>query len=425
MVFRELPLDLKLELILIGDELLNGHKKDANLHQLTTYLAAKGLKLRFAQMVSDNIEEISAAFLLASTRSQIIITSGGIGPTLDDLTKDALSSTFKLPLEFSEQAKSVTLANYQRFNRECNFAINRYDQLPQKTIAVNNPTGFAPGIFYQNSEKNFSFLLAPGVPREFKAMVEAYLDNELKKLKNYTPCKQLQWRTFGIPEEKIFSELAPTLWQELANFGSVSSLPHLFGVDIRLTIDASLKENQLKQIEEIITRSGLNTYIWTREHITLPEYIVSLAKKLKLTFSFVESCTGGMAAHLITQVAGCSEVFKGGLVTYQTTIKHKLLNIDSSTTLESGVNEETARAMCVSGKKILESDLCVSFTGFAGPTGGDSENPVGRIWLGIANNKNSQTKKLDLIGSRQDRIERFTYAGLHFLRQELEKLVSL
>lgn len=208
-------MDLNIELILIGDELLNGHKKDANLPQLTTYLAAKGLKLRFVQMISDNISEISSAFKLAAQRSSIIITSGGLGPTLDDLTKEGLSSAFHLPIEFSEQSKSVTLENYKKYQRECNFQVNRYDQLPKHTTALNNSAGFAPGISYHDLNQKFTFLLLPGVPREFKAMMEDHLDFLLQNINQYNPSKQLQWRTYGIAEEKYFLNSPQSLERSL------------------------------------------------------------------------------------------------------------------------------------------------------------------------------------------------------------------
>lgn len=427
MFFQEMPLDLKIELILIGDELLNGHKKDANLNQLTQFLSLKGLSLSFVQLVGDKSNHIESAFQLASSRSQIIISSGGLGPTLDDLTKEALSVCFGIPLEFSNQAKQVTVQNYQRHNRESKFEINRYDHIPQGTIALNNAIGFAPGIFYQDQKKSFNILLAPGVPKEFKAMIEEHLEKLLSQFSNVKSKKQLLWRTYGIAEEKIFSDLCPKLWEQLAGWGNVSSLPHLFGVDVGLSVDEAIYQSSKDKIQKIIDDSGLSPHIWIRENISLAEYIVKLAHEKKITFSFVESCTGGFASHLITQIPGSSAVFKGSLITYQTEVKNNFLGIDKSITLEHGVNLETANQMSQKGLSLLGADYCISFTGFAGPTGGDLTNPLGRVWISLSEHKNKSvlSKKLDFIGTRQERIERFAFAGLHFLRQELEKLISL
>jgi len=418
-------LDLKLEFILIGDELLSGHKKDANLHQLTGLLSQRGLSLRYVQVIGDKMPDIIQAMNLAASRSQIIITSGGLGPTRDDLTKDALAESFNLPLMHSPEAAQVVLSHYQRVGRDCRFEINRYDQIPKESEALFNPVGFAPGIYFENNENKFNILLAPGVPKEFHAIIDHHLDKILKFHSHFKAKKQLCWKTFGIPEEKIFSELCPTLWSDLAKMGRVASLPHLSGVDITLTLDADRYESLKTTIDQVIHSSGLTPYIWTKEKISLPEFVVQLAKKKKVTFSFVESCTGGMASHLVTLISGCSEVFKGSIVSYQTQIKNSLLEIDSSITQEDGVNELTAQAMSLNGKKKLHADYCLSFTGFAGPNGGTKDNPVGRLWLCLTDKEgNHLIKKLDLIGNRQDRIERFTYAGLHFLRQELEKLVE-
>jgi nicotinamide-nucleotide amidase len=418
-------LDLKIEFILIGDELLSGHKKDANLQQLTTYLNTLGLRLSFIQVVGDTMDHIQNAFILASKRSHIIISSGGLGPTKDDLTKAALAQTFSLPLMTSEEAKQTTMQHYERVGRVCNFEVNHYDQLPKGCEALFNPIGFAPSIFYHDQIQKFCILLAPGVPKEFKAIIEAHGNKLLSTQGSFEAKTLIQWRTYGIPEEKIFSELCPTLWDELSQFGAVASLPHLSGVDISLTLATKTLEKEKSKIDQLIHSSGLIPYIWSTEKNTLAEYLVYLAKKKKCSFSFVESCTGGFASHLITQVSGCSEVFKGSLVTYQTELKQSLLKIDPSITGADGVNEKTALAMSLEGQKITASDYCISFTGFAGPSGGSKDNPPGRLWMALTDkNGNQLIKKLDLIGNRLERIERFTYAGLHFLRQELEKLVE-
>ncbi len=417
-------MDLKIEFILIGNELLSGHKQDANLLQLTTYLASKGLSLSFVQVVGDTMDHIQNALLLAADRSHIIVTSGGLGPTKDDLTKAALALTFALPLVTSEQAKLTTIQHYERVGRICNFEVNHYDQLPKGSEALINPIGFAPSIFFHDPLSKFCILLAPGVPKEFKAIIETHGDKLLGTQSTLETKTQIQWRTYGIPEEKIFSELCPQLWDQLSQWGTVASLPHISGVDISLTLPTKILEKEKSTIDRLIKTSGLLPYVWSTEKLTLAKYLVELAKKKNCTFSFVESCTGGLASHLITQVSGCSQVFKGSLVTYQTELKHSLLKIDPSTTEVDGVNEQTALAMSREGKRMTTADYCISFTGFAGPNGGTEKNPLGRLWIALTDQQGKQqSKKLDLIGNRSDRIERFAYAGLHFLRQELEKLV--
>lgn len=410
-----------IELILIGNELLLGKKQDANLQWLGSFLFTHGLTLNCVQVVDDSMDGIKTSLLLAASRSNLILTSGGLGPTKDDLTKEALAQAFHKKLQFCPQAKNIVDAQYERHGRSCNYPVNRYDQLPEGAMALNNPAGFAPAIQLPiGTDKNIYLL--PGVPKEFQAIVEQTLWPRIKKNFGTGVSAQLIWRTFGMPEEKIFSSLVPALWDDLARYGSVSSLPHSTGVDVGLNLFASDSQKLLDLTQEaqtLVANSALYPHVWTTKNESLPEMLVHLAKKKNATFAFAESCTGGMAASLITGVSGSSEVFKGSLVTYQTELKEKILGITFDQLNLGVVSESIAREMADKCRQKTGADYVLSFTGYAGPTGSDDQNPTGRVWIALSTANKTDSKMYDLMGSRDERRYRFCTAGFHLLRQAL------
>src|SRR5690606_9678149 len=226
---------MAIELIIIGDEILNGRTVDANMAWLAPWLFRRGLNLKHVTIVGDTREEILQAYETAWQRSKIIFTSGGIGPTKDDLTKAMMAEFAGKKLSEDAKAKAVVEDNYSRFGRQWTPELNSYHVVPEDFIITKNPNGLAPGLVWIDQGK--ALLAAPGVPREFENMVEQIFMPLLEE-KGFPvtgEIAQVVCRTYGVPEEKIFGELAPTLWGQLENFGKVSSLPHLTGVDIIVT----------------------------------------------------------------------------------------------------------------------------------------------------------------------------------------------
>lgn len=413
-------MDFKIELIIIGSEILAGHTKDTNIYAFSNFLAKKGLCLSHVQIVSDNEIDLTKALLLAKSRSSVIVASGGLGPTHDDITKSTFSKTFNLNLEKSNEASQVAQKNFDKFERICDFSKNNYDLIPRGSNALNNPRGLAPAIYFaQNMQM---FLLVPGVPKEFISIIEESFMQHLEKNVQFPHTKNLVWRTTGVPEEKIFSSLCPDLWSYLENFGTVSSLPYHSGVDIRLKIKSQVSANEIENISRHVQNGPLSPYLWTNKDISIQELILNLLKEKKLSLGLIESCTGGFASHLITSISGSSEYFVGGIIPYQVSAKNNILNISSSITHNTGVNEATACELAIQGRKLLNCDIALSYTGFAGPSGGDKDNPIGRLWMAISSiNNKTVAEKVDLIGSRTDLIEKFAFKGLHFLRKFLHQ----
>ena len=272
-------------------------------------------------------------------------------------------------------------------------------------------------------------MAAPGVPRELVAMMDGpfltYLDKVFPERIN--DHQVLTIRTFGVPEEKIFFELMPDLWEELSAHGKVSSLPQVFGVDIHLTFRGDTKDlNEKRELwKNKLKDSPLASHIWAYEFIDIETFVVREATKKKVTLGAAESCTGGLLASRLTNVSGSSAVFLGSIVSYANEVKENVLGVKNQTlTTYGAVSEETAKEMVEGAIKTLNCDIAISLTGIAGPTGGSDEKPVGMVCMGVHSNKSespTQTHVFKFKGRSRDHLKlRFSEMALHLIRKEIE-----
>jgi len=394
---------MKISLLIIATEILEGKIRDQNGQFLSSFLKQHHLELKSTLVVRDHLDEITYSIEKLFSENDVLIISGGLGPTKDDLTKIALAEYLKEEIVFSSHSHQVAEENYSRFNRPYPGKDHPYSSLPKSCKALSNSTGFAPGIFFEDSQK--IIICAPGVPREFESMMSEHFLSWLKK--QNTPMifmENLVFRTKKIPEEKIFNEVAPTLWDDLAQFGEVSSLPVLMGVDIGVKIKAH-SEEELSQkkmsIKNIFSHSPISNAIWSEDYSSIEEKIVGLANEKNITFSFAESCTGGLCSHRITNVSGSSQTFLGSVVSYHENVKTSLLHVSKETIQKFGVvSLETAEEMARGVAKALNTKLALSLTGLAGPSGGTHETPVGTVCIGIYENGKISSRHLQFQGKR-------------------------
>lgn len=408
---------LKVSMIVIGDEILNGRTTDLNGSWLSKYLFKKGLELSSIRFIRDQSEDIFQAITACFEESDIVITSGGIGPTLDDKTKKTLADYFGKNIIERKDVAVIVTENYERFGRTWHPGMNHYHFFPEDFIAMPNPKGLAPGIGFYDQKKNKLLLSGPGVPREFFEMVDREFLPQIKKYfaagfkNNY----QTVIRTQGVAEEKIFFDLCPTLWSELEKFGKVSSLPHTIGIDIIVCYHGSDQthiENQ-QSIKKIIEKTPLKDHVWQWGNAPLNEMVLKTAIEKKRTFAFAESCTGGLTASKITDLAGASQAFWGGIVCYDNSVKKNLLEVQESSLNNFGaVSLEVAREMAEGARKKLGVDFAVSITGIAGPEGGSNEKPVGTVAIGFASATDSGSELFQFPGDRIRLKERFSDKAL-------------
>lgn len=406
---------MKIGLLIIASEILEGKILDLNGRFLSDFLKDHQLELHSSLTVRDIEEEIHRGLKFLLDQCDVIVTSGGLGPTKDDLTKDAIGRFLGRQSGFSPQSDQVSRENYDRLGRTYPGKEHVYSHLPQGFVALSNSAGFAPGLFCEYFGKHI--ICAPGVPREFKAILQDHLGPYL--LKNHSIglfMENFIVRTRRVPEEKIFGEVDPTLWEKLEHFGDVSSLPVMMGVNIGVKIRAqTLQELDLRKSElrKIFEASPVKSSIWHYGTEKLEEVIIALANKKNLSFGFAESCTGGLCSHRVTGVPGSSMSFLGSVVSYDTSVKKSILEVARETVETYGViSTQTAEAMAQGLARKLGADIAVSTTGIAGPTGGSAENPVGTVCIGVYSKKGCVSFRYQLKGDRELLKERFAEAAL-------------
>ncbi|MCY4645113.1 MAG: nicotinamide-nucleotide amidohydrolase family protein [Bacteriovoracales bacterium] len=371
--------------IAIGSELLKGVCEDENGPWLARFLQSKGHRLIHIGLCEDNEKAILKALDEALARADIVVLSGGLGPTPDDLTEGVLSPYVEGPTE----------------------------HLP-------NPVGKAYGLLGRREGRTLAAL--PGVPVEFRKMFEAELYPRLFPKGTSSDSSRLTVKTWGIGEEKLWNE-NPRLWDDLAAFGSVSSLPWALGVDIGVDLRGSLEERKEKEqnILDILAKGHLKDRIWQVGELDLSHYVFKLLEKRSLSLGFCESCTGGLASHHLTDIPGSSKVFKGSVVCYANDIKSRVLGLSEKILKDHGaVSEETARALAQGGQKLLGVDYCLAYTGIAGPGGGSPEKPVGTVGIALQGPRDDVSGLFHFSGSRTGLKEKFWAQGLLMLARTLQ-----
>lgn len=406
---------MKTEFIGIGSELLYGRVQDTNGSWLAAWLHQKGIDLNGITLCKDQKSDVLECLERALKRSDLIIISGGLGPTEDDVTKNILAEYFNKTITESQKASLIVSKNYERYGKEWKPEWNHYHHIPNDFEVYENPKGLAPGLGYIHNEK--IILCAPGVPKEFKAMVEDVFTPWLKMNTEFKTSEthQVVVRTHGVPEEMIFNKLAKNLWNDLEKLGSLSSLPQVLGIDLVLTLPQNSDINQVQnKVQEIINKTELKEHVWQWGDLDLEELIVETCRDKNITFSFAESCTGGYSSNRITDVSGCSSVFMGSAVTYANNSKKMILGVQEDTLNEHGaVSVQTAEEMAEGALKNYSSDIAISWTGIAGPGGGTKEKPVGLLALGWStSNGHRGAEVIQYSGDRDWLKKRFSEKGL-------------
>jgi len=417
------PKTLTAQIIIIGDELLNGSISDANMAPIASWLLFRGIHLQKALTVRDQRPQLAEAIQSAWNEADIVITTGGLGPTKDDITKSILGEMVGGELVENLEAIELVSAQYKKMNKEWRKESNLYHLIPEGVGVFRNPIGLAPGLKIQKAGK--LLLATPGVPRELMAMIKEEFSELIKETFNHfpEPEQRISIRTKGIPEEKIFFEMMPELWSHLETYGKVSSLPQLLGVDIHLQFAATPEKKA--QIEEALrlklASSPLAPYIWHWGEESIEELIIKMATQKNITLGISESCTGGLVAHRLTSVAGSSQVFLGSLVTYANEAKMNILDVKEETLAAHGaVSCEVATQMASGARRLLKADISVSLTGIAGPGGGSTQKPVGTVCLGEASPSGEKAVRLNFFGNRHHLKRRFSQAALFKLHELIE-----
>lgn len=404
------------EIIAIGDELLYGQIVDTNSHWISQQLDLKGVKVIRKTTVGDNRLDILSAFREAESRADLILITGGLGPTQDDLTKPLLAEYFNCAIvEFPEAVEAVT-SFFEKRGREMTPLNILQGHLPGCCTYVPNIVGTAPGMWFD--QHNTFWMSMPGVPHEMKLLMNEFVLPKLSDIFSLPVIQHKVIKTVGIGESWL-TDLIQDWENSLPENIKLAYLPSLGHVKLRLT---GFGENKMVVQKEIQAQIDLvlpliDKYIYGYDKETLEMAIGKLLLSNKKTVSLAESCTGGYISHLITTIPGSSNYFQGGIIPYHNQFKESLINVKHQTLFDYGaVSEATVKEMAEGVKKEFKSDFGLASSGIAGPGGGSPEKPVGTVWIACAGEGYVNTKKLQLTQDRLLNIQLTGVALLNLLR---------
>lgn len=409
------------EIITIGDELLIGQVINTNASWMAKALNEGGVDVRQITSVSDTAGEIIRAFKEAEERADLILITGGLGPTHDDITKDVLCKYFHTELIEDKKVLENIYSFFQRKGMELT-ELNRMQALvPKGCTVIDNPIGTAPGLAFHKNGK--LFVAMPGVPYEMKHIMQSFVLPWLKD--NYTGNVIIHKTimTQGIGESFLAAKIEDWV-KDLPETIKLAYLPSPGIVRLRLSLKGNNRDSMIRlldiQVEKLMRL--IPEYFWGFDDEKLEAVVGAMLKKQDKTLCTAESCTGGYIAHRITGVPGSSQWFKGSVVAYDNKVKKELLKVSEEVLEKQGaVSQEVVEKMALEACKLLHTDYAISVSGIAGPDGGTTGKPVGTVWIAIAGPGILVSKKF-LFGDERDRnIVRAGTAALGFLRSVLLK----
>lgn len=408
---------MKIEVLTIGDEILSGNIVDTNFAWLGDKLWTAGFELHWHTSVGDEPETIIGALLAASGRSQAVIVTGGLGPTMDDITIDVAAKAFGLPLRLNNQALESIKERFRKIGREMTPNNEKQAFFPEGSHIISNTVGTAPGCHLSYQGTHYFFL--PGVPREMKEQCEQYVFPTLRKI---DPDKkeffQKILRCFGLPEATIGQKLEGMNLEGL-DLAYRISFPEIFLKISARGADHKKLETLIAETESEI-RKRLGDVVYGEGDENLSSIVGRLLSKKKASLSIAESCTGGLLASLMTDTPGSSSYFERGVVTYSNEAKTELLKVPASVIKTFGaVSSETAVAMAKGMRKISGTTYSLAVTGIAGPEGGTSAKPVGTVHIALDSIDGSEEREFHFPTNREWFKRVVAFAAMDLLRKKL------
>lgn len=405
------------EIMAVGTELLLGDILNTNAQYLSKQLAALGISVYYQSTVGDNADRLYKALELAFSRAELVITTGGLGPTDDDLTKELGAKFFNEELVLNEEC--LARLNEYFKNKDMPKTNLKQAYIPKNATVIKNDNGTAPACMIEKDGK--TLIMLPGPPNEVVPIFENEVLPILKKKCDKTfVSKELHLSGIG---EAAGAEAIRDLMQNsqnptIAPYAKTNEM--MFRVTASGSTEAECQKIMQPAIDEIYSKLG--KYIYGEDGETLIGAVIKLLQKHELTISCAESCTGGMLASTIVDYSGASSVFMDGVVSYSNEAKMKFLGVKAETLKKYGaVSEQTAREMCEGIARVSGTNVGLSTTGVAGPLGGTKDKPVGLVYIGVTIDGNTIIKRLDLKGNRAKIRSRATTEIIELLRQELNK----
>jgi len=409
-----------IELILVGDELLKGERSDAHLAWLGRALLQSGVRIARAQAVGDTVEAIAEAVRESAARARVVITTGGLGPTTDDITRDGVAAALGLGLAFDAPTWEAIVAFFAARGREASENNRRQAMFPEGARILGNAQGTAPGFAVES--RDLTVFVLPGPPLEMRPIFEAAVRARVAEIFGREPLRVETFRTTGIGESQMVSTLGEAI--EKADGYVVSFLPSLVGVDVVLTqapgaaADAPL-ESEAARVEKLL-RDHLGAKLYEHGERSLAGVVHDLLVRRRETLGVAESLTGGSIGQTLTDIPGASAYFLAGAVTYSDASKRAMLGVAEETLARYGaVSEETCTEMAHGIRRSAGATYGIATTGIAGPTGGTAKKPVGLCYLGLAWEGGCHVKRVRYHGERDAVRRRAAHGALWLLYDHL------
>ena len=399
---------MRIAVLTIGNELLSGKTINTNANWLSKKLSSIGSVITLHITIPDEQASIiNNLDLLFSTQIDLIICTGGLGVTDDDITRDVIFSYFGSNEVFDKDYWAFLENKFLKFGYSLPDSNKSQAVSPDNGKVFSNPIGSARGLIYEKN--NITLMVLPGVPSEMKAMFDSTISPWVEE-KIDSKIFQINIRTTGIPESILFEKVKNIDLEE--NCHNIGYYPSVYGVDVRIAGEDLEKIEKLK--DDI--RANINEYIYEIGDQNLEEILIKKLKKKKMTISCAESCTGGLIGHRLTQVPGGSEVFNGGMITYSNESKINQLGITLKNIEDFGaVSEQVALEMAENIKNKFGTSIGVSTTGIAGPGGGSKSKPVGLVYVGYCDDKSLKVKRFNFSSSRESNKIRTSQAVLNYV----------
>jgi nicotinamide-nucleotide amidase len=413
---------MHIEVVTIGDELLLGYTIDTNAAHLARTLAAEGVEIARRTTVGDSADAIAAAVRDGLDRAGAVITTGGLGPTSDDLTKPSIAALFGRGLVLDEEHLAWMEERFTRlFQRPMPAANRQQAMLPEGARKLRNNHGSAPGIWLEDDRGRWVAML-PGVPREMRGMLGDTLLPLIRERigddRRVVSSRTL--RTTGIGESFIADRVA-SLDQGVGDV-ALAYLPNAEGTDLRVTVRGARPDDAARRLAAAAERlrTVVGDAVYGEDGADLAAVVLDLCREKGLTVGVAESCTGGLLGARLTAIPGSSDVVVGGVIAYSNTLKVSLLGVPSPALAEHGaVSEPVVRAMASGARSATGASIGVAITGIAGPGGGTEEKPVGTVWVASDLAGDVEARRLRLIGDRTEVRQRAAQAALEMVRQRV------
>ena len=409
---------MKIEILTTGDELMSGLTRDGNFQWAGQTLTGLGFEITYHTTVGDDREILKAAFTTARDRADAVIVTGGLGPTPDDLTIEVASNFFGVELEFNQDALDMMTKRFERIGRKVSETNMKQVYLPKGSRTLLNKWGTAPGFCFDAENAVFFFL--PGVPKEFRAMMDEYVIPEfLKRNPDMKKSCMRLVKTFGLPESEVAQKLKGIEKEGItlgyrAHFREIHLRVSSFG-----NTDSEAEELMNEFLEDIHSRLG--HHVFTTSGEMLEEVVGNMLKEKNLTLATAESCTGGLLSNRITNIPGSSEYFLEGVISYSNEAKAKILGVPMELIEANGaVSSAVVEAMAQGVRSLAGSDIGIGISGIAGPGGGTDEKPVGTVFIGLDSPISGTTwREFHFQGTREEIKLVTVLNALYMIRQNL------